>query len=99
MTLLLREGLALHRLCHPNLLPVIGVSVEERGAPFLLYPQTGYKNMKRFLNRCKSSNAEGPPRALTTQEIVEMALQAAKAAQYLHRKRLIHRDLATRNCV
>ncbi|KAK2578715.1 hypothetical protein KPH14_007791 [Odynerus spinipes] len=98
VALLLREGLALYGLSHPALLPVLGVSIEDRSAPFLLYPHTGYKNMKRFLLRCKLSS-EGPPRALTTQEVVEMALQAAKGVQYLHRKRLVHRDLAARNCV
>ncbi|XP_043261225.1 tyrosine-protein kinase Dnt [Colletes latitarsis] len=98
VALLLREGLALYGLSHPVLLPVLGVSIEDRSAPFLLYPHTGYRNMKRFLLRCKLSS-EGPPRALTTQEVVEMALQAAKGVQYLHRKRLVHRDLAARNCV
>ncbi|KAF7396469.1 hypothetical protein HZH66_007331 [Vespula vulgaris] len=98
VALLLREGLALYGLSHPALLPVLGVSIEDRSAPFLLYPHTGYKNMKRFLLRCKLSS-EGPPRALTTQEVVEMALQAAKGVQYLHRKRLVHKDLAARNCV
>ncbi|XP_012286576.1 tyrosine-protein kinase Dnt [Orussus abietinus] len=98
VALLLREGLMLYGLSHQALLPVLGVSIEERGAPFLLYPHTGYRNMKRFLLRCKL-NSEGPPRALTTQEVVEMALQAAKGVQYLHRKRLVHRDLAARNCV
>lgn len=98
MALLLREGLALYGFSHPALLPVLGVSIEDRSAPFLLYPHTGYRNMKRFLLRCKLSS-EGPPRALTTQEVVEMALQAAKGVQYLHKKRLVHRDLAARNCV
>ncbi|XP_046742796.1 tyrosine-protein kinase Dnt-like isoform X1 [Diprion similis] len=98
VALLLREGLALYGLSHSALLPVLGVSIEDRGAPFLLYPHTGYRNMKRFLVRCKLSS-EGPPRALTTQGVVEMALQAAKGAQYLHKKRLVHRDLAARNCV
>ncbi|XP_058799259.1 tyrosine-protein kinase Dnt-like [Phymastichus coffea] len=98
MALLLREGFSLHGLSHPALLPVCGVSIEERGAPFLLYPHTGYKNMKRFLLRCKLTS-EGPTRALTTQEVVEMALQVAKGVQYLHRKRLVHRDIAARNCV
>lgn len=98
VTLLLREGLVLYGLSHTALLPVLGVSIEDRSAPFLLYPHTGYRNMKRFLLRCKLTS-EGPPRALTTQEVVEMALQAAKGIQYLHRKRLVHKDLATRNCV
>ncbi|KAH0952464.1 hypothetical protein HN011_012440 [Eciton burchellii] len=97
VALLLREGLALYGLSNPALLPVLGVSIEDRSAPFLLYPHTGYRNMKRFLQKCKQS--EGPMRTLTTQEVVEMALQAARGVQYLHKKRLVHRDLAARNCV
>ena len=38
-------------------------------------------------------------RVLTTQEVVAMALQVVHAMQFLHKKRLLHRDLATRNCV
>jgi len=97
VALLLREGLALYGLSNPALLPVLGVSIEDRSAPFLLYPHTGYRNMKRFLQKCKQS--EGPMRTLTTQEVVEMALQAGRGVQYLHKKRLVHRDLAARNCV
>ena len=99
MSMLLKEGLSLYRIGHPNLLAVIGVSVEDRGAPILLYPDTGYMNLKRFLLRCKHGSCDGPPRGITTLEIVEMALQVAKGIQYLHRKRLVHRDVATRNCV
>ena len=98
MAQLLREGLSLYGVCHPTILTVLGVSCEERGAPFLLYPYHGYRNMKQFLLRCKI-NEEQPLRALTTQELVEMGLQVAKGMQYLHRKRLLHRDIATRNLV
>lgn len=98
VTVLLREGLTFYRVNHSALLTILGVSIEESGAPFLLYPYTGYKNMKRFLLRCKLSS-EGPPRALTTQEVVEMALQASKGVQYLHKKKFIHKDIAARNCV
>ena len=98
MTVLLKESVNFYRLNHPSVLTILGVSIEERGAPFVLYPYTGYRNMKRFLLRCKMSS-EGPSRALTTQEVVEMALQAAKGAQHLHRKKFIHRDIAARNYV
>ena len=36
---------------------------------------------------------------LTTRDIVLMALQIAKGLQYLGRRRIIHTDVATRNCV
>ena len=36
---------------------------------------------------------------LTTRDTVLMALQIAKGLQYLGRRRIIHTDVATRNCV
>ena len=37
--------------------------------------------------------------SLTTQAIVDMALQTVLALQYLHRRKLLHKDVATRNCL
>lgn len=39
------------------------------------------------------------PMTLTTQAIVDMALQTILAMQFLHRKKLLHKDIATRNCL
>lgn len=41
----------------------------------------------------------GVAHTLTTQEVVDMCLQIIMGVQYLHKKKLLHRDLATRNCV
>lgn len=40
-----------------------------------------------------------PNQALNTQQQVYMAIQIARGVQYLHRRRIIHRDIATRNCM
>nr|CAD7573656.1 unnamed protein product [Timema californicum] len=53
---------------------------------------------KRFLQMCKLC-PEGVAHTLTTQEVVGMALQIIQGMQFLHKKHLLHRDLATRNCV
>lgn len=42
---------------------------------------------------------EGGQCALTTQDLVHMALQVVLALMYLHGHRVCHRDVATRNCV
>ncbi|KAF4525805.1 hypothetical protein B566_EDAN009913 [Ephemera danica] len=97
VSLLLQEGMSMYALCHPNVLAVRGVSIEDHTAPFLIYPHTGYTNLKRFLVQCRSSGSDGV--ALTTQQLVDMALQVTTGLQYLHHKHILHRDLAARNCV
>ncbi|GJQ65748.1 hypothetical protein Trydic_g11932 [Trypoxylus dichotomus] len=98
ISLLLQEGMFMYSLNHKNILTILGVSIEDQTAPFLLYPYHSYKNLKVFLQKCKL-NSEGIAHTLTTQEVVDMALQIIQAMQYLHKKHLWHKDLAARNCV
>lgn len=98
ISLLLQEGMAMYGLSHKNILSILGVSIEDHTAPFLIYPHQGYTNLKRFLQKCKLC-PEGVAHTLTTQEVVDMALQIISGMQYLHKKRLLHKDIATRNCV
>lgn len=98
VSLLLQEGMTMYGLSHKNILSVLGVSIEDHTAPFLIYPFQGYTNLKRFLQKCKLC-PEGVAHTLTTQEVVDMALQIVQGVQFLHKKRLVHRDLAARNCV
>lgn len=98
ISLLLQEGMSMYALNHKNILSILRVSVEEHMAPFLLYPYKNYTNLKLFLQKCKVSS-EGVHHTLTTQEVVDMALQIIQAMQYLHKKHLLHKDLAARNCV
>lgn len=98
ITLLLQEGMALYSLNHKNILSILRVSVEDHSAPFLLYPHKSYTNLKMFLQKCKVSS-EGVHHTLTTQEVVDMALQVLQAMQFLQKKHLLHKDIAARNCV
>ena len=56
----------------------------------LLYDCAEHRNLKQFLQGC------GP---LVTKEVVSMGLQALHALAYLHAARILHNDIATRNCV
>ena len=40
-----------------------------------------------------------PLQSLSTQQLVYLAIQIVKAIQFLHRKKILHKDIATRNCV
>ncbi|EFA11279.1 tyrosine-protein kinase Drl [Tribolium castaneum] len=98
ISLLLQEGMSMYSLNHKNILSILRVSIEDHTAPFLLYAYNNYSNLKIFLQKCKLS-PEGVSHTLTTQEVVDMALQIIQAMQYLHKKNLLHKDLATRNCI
>ena len=47
ISLLLQEGLAMYGLSHKNILPILGVSLEDHTSPFLLYPLNGHTNLKK----------------------------------------------------
>jgi RYK receptor-like tyrosine kinase len=47
VSLLLQEGMTMYGLSHSNVLSVLGVSIEDHTAPFLIYPHRGDSNLKR----------------------------------------------------
>lgn len=99
ISLLLQEGMSMYSLTHKNVLSIRGVSIEDQTPPYLLYAYNNSNaNLKTFLQKCKLS-PEGVSHTLTTQEVVDMALQIIHAMQYLHKKHILHKDLAARNCV
>jgi RYK receptor-like tyrosine kinase len=93
VSLLLQEGMNLYGACHIGILSVFGVSIEDHTAPFLLYTaDNNTKNLKLFLQ-------EPIARTLTTIQIVKMSSQLASAICHLHAHGVLHKDIATRNCV
>lgn len=48
ISLLLKEGMTMYNLTHKNILPIMGVCVQDRIAPFLVYHYQGYTNLKRY---------------------------------------------------
>ncbi|XP_070509292.1 tyrosine-protein kinase Dnt-like [Chironomus tepperi] len=93
VSLLLQEGMNLYGALHENILAILGVSIEDHTAPFLLYPaENNTKNLKLFLQ-------EPVARTLTTIQIVRMSSELAGALCHLHAYGVIHKDIATRNCV
>uniref|UniRef100_A0A1B0GQB0 receptor protein-tyrosine kinase n=1 Tax=Phlebotomus papatasi TaxID=29031 RepID=A0A1B0GQB0_PHLPP len=93
VSLLLQEGMSLYGASHAGILSVLGVSIEDHTAPFLLYPAPdNTRNLKLFLQTPLA-------RTLTTIQIVRMSSQIALALAHLHSHGVIHKDVATRNCV
>lgn len=68
------------------------------------FAHDGFGNLKKFLLRCRGvdtySNGVGPPpMVLSTQDLVYAALQIIRGLLHLHKFRLLHRDVAVRNCL
>ncbi|XP_067621951.1 tyrosine-protein kinase Dnt [Eurosta solidaginis] len=94
VSLLLQEGMSLYGASHQGILSVLGVSIEDHTTPFVLYsaPNTT-RNLKLFLLDPSCA------RAITTVQIVMMSTQLALALVHLHSHGVVHKDIATRNCV
>lgn len=92
--LLLQEGMLLYGASHPGILSVLGVSIEDHTTPFVLYPApNNTRNLKLFLLDPACA------RTVTTIQIVMMASQLSMALDHLHTHGVVHKDIATRNCV
>lgn len=93
VSLLLKDGMGLYGATHPHIHSVLGVSIEDHTAPYLLYPAAmNTRNLKMFLQDNSSAR-------LSTIQVVGMAMQLCSALEHLHRHGLVHKDVATRNCV
>ncbi|XP_011191538.1 tyrosine-protein kinase Drl [Zeugodacus cucurbitae] len=94
VSLLLQEGMMLYDAAHPNVLSVLGVTIEDFTTPFVLYPAgNNTRNLKLFLQEPAYA------RSVTTIQTVLMSSQLAMAMEHLHNHGVIHKDVATRNCV
>lgn len=101
ISLVMTEGMRFYGLTHRNLMSITGTSADDPHRPLLIYPNMSNGILKLFLQKSsahKNGSYEGQIQTFLTQDLVQMALQIASAVIYLHKRRIIHRDLATRNC-
>ena len=84
------EGAMLVGIHHENILTVLAAVVPQDKAPILIFPHSSQGNLKKFLQSCHT---------LLTKEVVGMGVQVLQALAFLHSKLLLHKDVATRNCV
>ena len=96
--LFLTESCMMKGQVNPNIYPIIGSCIEDGLPPYIIYPDATGGNLKKFLLQCRLSDT-GSHCPLSTQQLVFMALQIIRGIQFLHRKRIIHKDIASRNCV
>ncbi|XP_073957389.1 tyrosine-protein kinase derailed 2 isoform X1 [Choristoneura fumiferana] len=94
--LLVAEGLRFCGLVHNNVLAPFAACAEEARKPLLVYCCASHSsNLKRFLTSCRLGHQAAP----ATRELVELGAQVACGLSYLHVQRIIHADVAARNCI
>ncbi|XP_050311657.1 tyrosine-protein kinase-like otk [Anthonomus grandis grandis] len=82
------------KLSHDNLTKLLGLCREQE-PHYLIMEHTEWGDLKKFLLATKT----GSPPALTTIQSVAIAHQTSRAMDYLANQRLVHKDLAARNCL
>ena len=93
----IHEAVLVHQFDHPNILKLLGVCFEKE--PFCIafeYMELG--DLNKYL-RNKAISVSQPTSNVSTQQLVDMAVNIAAGLEYLAGRRFVHRDLATRNCL
>ncbi|KAK2575159.1 hypothetical protein KPH14_002563 [Odynerus spinipes] len=96
----------LQKLNHENVVKLIGLCREEE-PDYMILEYTDWGDLKQFLiasrkdNNSSPSHESKPPRApqLSVAQILSLSNQAARGLKHLADNRLVHKDIAARNCL
>ncbi|XP_017889172.1 tyrosine-protein kinase-like otk [Ceratina calcarata] len=96
----------LHKLNHENVVKLIGLCREEE-PDYMILEFTDWGDLKQFLIASRKDNTSSPthetkqPRApqLSVAQILSLSNQAAKGLKHIADNRLVHKDIAARNCL
>ena len=97
MVSFVNEAILMKRLCHENLVDLKGVVLQASSAPLILTPFMAHGDLHKFL---RHSRGIGIRRQLIgSRQLVNFACQIARGMEYLASQKVVHRDLASRNCL
>ena len=60
-------------------------------SPMLIYQYPSHGNLKQYLTKFATAG-------LSTHQVVKMGVQLLTALGHLHKRGILHKDVATRNC-
>ncbi|XP_072342288.1 tyrosine-protein kinase receptor TYRO3 isoform X1 [Scyliorhinus torazame] len=97
----LREAACMKEFNHPNVIKVIGVSLQSRAhrrlpVPMVLLPFMKHGDLRTYL---VLSRLGDQPIDIPVQTLLSFMIDIVKGMEYLSSKNFVHRDLATRNCM
>lgn len=87
---LVSESERLYGLTHKHVLPLVATTADG-SSPMMIYAYTSPGNLKKWL-------ISSGHQALSTHQCVLLGLQLLTALKHLHKRHIIHMDVATRNC-
>ena len=89
--LLVVEGVKLAGLQHKNILSPWAMTWDGT-SPMFIYPYAMNGNLKQYLSKFTQAG-------LSTHQIVKYGIQTLAAMGHLHKRKLLHKDIAARNCL
>uniref|UniRef100_A0A8C5A6G1 Tyrosine-protein kinase receptor TYRO3 n=1 Tax=Gadus morhua TaxID=8049 RepID=A0A8C5A6G1_GADMO len=97
----LKEAAYMKDFTHPNVIQLIGVSLQRRAGqrlpvPMVILPFMKHGDLHTFL---LLSRLGEEPYELSVQTLLGFLVDVARGMDYLSTKNILHRDLAARNCM
>ncbi|KAI3417548.1 hypothetical protein GPALN_013268 [Globodera pallida] len=91
----LKEAILMKNFDHPNIVKLLGVSME--GEQFLVLELMDGGDMRNFLRQ--SRPYRNRPSRVSLRELIAMIVDVGRGCVYLEKYKHVHRDLAARNCL
>jgi len=86
---LVTEGSLLYPISHKHVVPLLATT-SDGSSPMMIYQYLNPGNLKRWLSGCHQP--------VSTHQCVNMGLQLLTALKHIHKKQIVHKDVAARNC-
>jgi len=86
---LVTEGSLLYPVSHKHVVPLLATT-SDGSSPMMIYQYLNPGNLKKWLSGCHQP--------VSTHQCVNIGLQLLTALKHIHKRHIVHKDVAARNC-